>query len=476
MGADLINVSQVAQTTPLDNVGTDYEAQNVRDALIEIDFRQLVKEPTGHENRAQSVMSFDDGTRTFSISVNSPTYSFFRTWIRGHSFTYTTTQTVQISDVSGGHFIYFDSTGTLVESTTPWDFEEEVVFTALVLWDSVHQEHLCLGEERHSVVMDWATHKRLHRVVGSQVERNSFKLGNYILRGDGSLDAHVQFSVSNGFLHDEDIIMSIVNSASPSAPFEQVLSPIARPELFWREGTNGDWHKESTTGIPVSYDGTGLQWNEWTGSTWQLTNLTEGYYCSYWLIVTNCQEAPIKIVVAQGEANNGISAGSNVTVQEILTGLPVTEVVGLYKLIYQYSSSYTNTPKAILYAFADVLDINLDIDRYNFTASYGGNANAGRVLEIFAGVDSVNAPFIFPENSFLRTVTYHAAATASFTVGFYVLPNVTTPQFALDVTTSSDEKWEISEFFPADSQISMIISSGSVNKPTFRIWVQTDLN
>ena len=58
-------------------------------------------EPTGFLNQTESVLSWDDSTRTLSLSPASTSFSIY---IKGTKYTFTSTLTKQIPDTSGSYF------------------------------------------------------------------------------------------------------------------------------------------------------------------------------------------------------------------------------------------------------------------------------------------------------------------------------------------------------------------------------------
>jgi hypothetical protein len=64
-----------------------------------------MKLPNGHEDRATSTLSFDEGTRTFSIAPVGSSFSF---WTSGRKYTKTTAQTIAIPDTSELYYFYFN--------------------------------------------------------------------------------------------------------------------------------------------------------------------------------------------------------------------------------------------------------------------------------------------------------------------------------------------------------------------------------
>ena len=72
------------------------------DRLVQHDL--ITKEPTGFSNATDSSISFDDGSRTFTIQ---PTGASFDVYVKGKKFTKTSSETVTITNFPGNHYIYY---------------------------------------------------------------------------------------------------------------------------------------------------------------------------------------------------------------------------------------------------------------------------------------------------------------------------------------------------------------------------------
>ena len=137
------------------------------DRFVEQD--QVTKEPTGFPNRDDSLISFDDGTHTFSISpaIVGGSYDFY---VKGQKFTKTGTESIAIPppQSGGNYYFYFNSTGTLtispVNNFNPTTILQESAFIASVYWNSDTNTHTYFAEERHGLTMDGVTHAYLHTV------------------------------------------------------------------------------------------------------------------------------------------------------------------------------------------------------------------------------------------------------------------------------------------------------------------------
>ena len=89
-----------------------------------------VTEGTGFVDPDASTLTFDDGTRTFSITPVGASFIF---WAFGNRYEKTAVETKQIDDVDGLWYLYYDSSGVLGASQNLWDLSTQVP-VATVLW------------------------------------------------------------------------------------------------------------------------------------------------------------------------------------------------------------------------------------------------------------------------------------------------------------------------------------------------------
>lgn len=322
------------------------------------DVASITQEPTGFLNRTTSTLSFDDSSRTFSISPVGG--GWFDIYQRGVPYRFSSTKSIAISNVEGLHYIYFNN-GTLY-STQTFDIGliKTFTFVATVQWDTSNSKHIMLGDERHGLVMDGDTHAYLHTAIGARYI-SGLSADNFTLGGDGSLDSQAQISISNGTINDEDITINITHSATPTQGFQQVLSPIAKIPVYYRDGAAGNWRKVNSNNFPVKAGTSRIQFNTYSGSTWSTIDATsDNKFIAMWVFATNNQEEPIVAIMGQLESASLADAQANNLYQSISFGnLPSLEMKVLYRLIYETSSTYTNSIKASL---ADVTDLRRAVD------------------------------------------------------------------------------------------------------------------
>lgn len=311
-------------------------------------------EPMGFENRPHSTISFASNTRTFSIAPNTAAgHSSYAVWTKGTRRTYSVAQSVQIGTTTGLYYIYFDAFGDLLAKTTyfTWDTETPVAY---VYWNSATGSAPFIADERHGIVLDWATHEYLHRTRGAVIAEG-FSISAYTTTGDGSADAHAQFDLGNGTFFDEDLEVAISHSATPTVgTFTQVLTGAAEIPVFFLSGSSGAWVRDTPTEYACKQSGTTLQYNLLTGSTWSTTPATNNRYVVSWVVATNDITAPIIAILGQEQYTAIGSAEATRFGDLVLTNFPIVEFRPLWKVIFQTSTSFTNIPNARV---ANILDL-----------------------------------------------------------------------------------------------------------------------
>lgn len=304
-------------------------------------------EPMGHTEKSESVMTFDDSTRTFTIE---PINESFRVWVRGKRFVVKEQLNVQIPDETGLYFIFFDENGNLnyQEDYFIWDTEAP---TAYVYWDA--EANVCpyFAEERHGIVLDWQTHEYLHRTRGSSIA-NGFQIENYTINGTGTLDTDAQFSILNGTFFDEDLQIDIIHDATPDTEsFQQYLQNYAMLSVVY--ANNNTWKFDAATNYPVKKGVDRLYYNRWSGNSWGLVEADSNKYVNYYVIATNNLRAPVISLMGQNQYANQADAKAESFSDLHLTGFPSKEFRFLYKITYR-TANYTNAMNAIVASIQDL--------------------------------------------------------------------------------------------------------------------------
>ena len=319
--------------------------------VIDNELYTYTKEPMGFVNRTDSTLSFDTASRTLTVAPTTTQFQFF---VQGTLYTKTTAQTKSIPNTSDLYYFYFDSAGSLEYRTTPYEFATDCMVAA-VQWNSSTGNYYFLGEERHGVTMDWATHQYLNNTQGLKYS-SGFNAVNYTTTGSGSLAADAQLDLTDGVLYQEDIKISVAHSNTPNyAQFQQDIAGPGRFPVTYHSGTTGQWIKDSATDYPVKYITSRIAYNLNTAGVWTAQEATNNHYVAMWLVGTsNLKDGPIVAVMGQREDSNiGNAQDNNVFSQLDLTNFPGTEARPLYRLIFQ-TGSYGNAVNARLVDIDDV--------------------------------------------------------------------------------------------------------------------------
>jgi hypothetical protein len=331
---------------------------------LHTEINELSLEPQGFVNRVDSVISFDDSTRTFTIAPTGTSYDIY---IEGVKVTKTTSESIVIPTGTALNYIHFDTdTYLLSNKTTFFNFDTDVPI-AFIHWNSDINQSTFFGEERHGIRMDSMTHKWIHNTFGMQYI-NGLSIGGYTLFGNGSSNSHAQIDISDGTLYQEDIIINVTNGTGAGS-FIQQLSPIAYIPVYYHLGTTGQWVRDTATPYPLKYNATRALYNLYSGGNWTTPNVPNNRYFAMWIVATNDINDPILAIMGQREDSSLSSAENyNIWSDINLTNIPVNEIRPLYRLIFVTNDTFTNTPKSSLQSI-------LDLRKSIITSTYGVSQN-----------------------------------------------------------------------------------------------------
>ena len=319
------------------------------------------KAPSGFPNATDSTFAPDIGNRKFWIQPTGASYDFY---VYGYKFTKSAPEFIVWPNVEGLHYFYFDVTGT-IQTTTDYNVVRSVMLGdgaafATLYWNVSTSSIITLGNERHDF-MPGTTHLYLHECFGAQWYSGG-ALGGIIVDDPVPTDAGAELNVGDTVFYDEDIRYNIVNG-SP-----QTLGPIAQLPCYYQLGVApGNWRKVSADNFSFIYSGKTdsgyvgangrIPYNQFTGGSWQLTEIGEGNFCLAHFFATNNIIEPIICIVGQneytaiGDAQTGAEAEINTLSGTVR--LLTAEATPLGTIILQTSAGYGNTPKARIRKTAD---------------------------------------------------------------------------------------------------------------------------
>jgi len=237
-------------------------------------------------------LNYNETTRTLTITPTGATFSVF---VDGTEYVFTGARSIQHPATQGGHFIYVDNTGSLVTSQSVW-YLPQTAPVSYVMWCMTNSVAIPFFELHHAGRDVWL-HQRLHLLDGT-MSYEGFGVSGYVL-DDGASDAALTFAVASGTVVDEDI--SVVTEALP------VGGPYMLAE---RAGADGTWILTPNQALPCLYSGNLLQYNQFTGATWQRTAVPEDNYCNVFVFalpalpttaITPTPAATRQIVIVPGQ-------------------------------------------------------------------------------------------------------------------------------------------------------------------------------
>lgn len=253
---------------------------------------------TGFPNRTDSTLSFNDGTRLFTLGGT------FDIYLSGVKHTLNG-DTVTIADSTNLHWIYIDTDLDLkTQVGAPgWD---ACVVAAIYYNTDVSMDLGLVGDERHGMQIQPEIHEYLHRTIGTR----------YASGLAGTFDS-TTLAITSGTIFDEDIDHNIGAETTCN-----VLYMDGASDWSWDVGQT-TYYKEAT--------GT-LQYNSGTA----LTSVPVANYMAMWVFATNDTTEPIYALMGQRVDATLNNARLNNTYDSLSLGtLPSREMKILYRVILQ---------------------------------------------------------------------------------------------------------------------------------------------
>lgn len=301
---------------------------------------------TGFVDRSETTITFDDGNRRLTITPAGATFDYY---INGVFYRKTAVETVDITDTEGLWYLYYAGS-VLTASQTLWIIGA-VAPVAVVIWDAANNKRVRFVDERHTIGMPNATHDLLHKTVGARYETDGGGALSYT-PGPGSADADAQFALTNFTIFDEDIEGLIEHNAAPSAPFQQILTPIAKLPGLRLDGASSYVREKVATNF-ACWEGPGagndrLQWNEFTGGAWQLTEVSDNWYVNSWVCSNLDNDEPAFFILSQEEHQFLANAQLEDISDLDLSAFNMPEIKVLYRVTFRTKDTFANTPKAFI--------------------------------------------------------------------------------------------------------------------------------
>lgn len=316
----------------------------------EIDVLQGIKEtgePMGFADRTDSTISFDDSSRIITIA---PVDENFVVWVKGKRFVIEEPASIQIPDITGLYFIFFDVNGDIGYQTDYFYWDSEAP-AAYIYWDADLNTAPYVADERHGIVLDWQTHEYLHRTRGASFA-NGFSILNFVIDGDNTLDSSAQFDLNGGTFFDEDLQIDITHSETPNpALFQQDLQGPAKCPVFYKVGTT--WKLDAANNFAFKMAATRPYYNSLSSGVWAVTEASNNRFVNYYIVATHNLRAPVISLMGQHEYVNISDAQIEDFGSLNLNGFPSKEFRFLYKIILR-TGNYTNSVDCVIAGIQDL--------------------------------------------------------------------------------------------------------------------------
>ena len=314
----------------------------------------LIANPTGFPNITDSVLTFTDSLRQFTIA---PDWVSFDYYINNIKYTKTIDESIIISNVGGMHYIYYD--GATLKETLSFtdDLIINKVYIATVYWNEIYAKSVCFNEARHGVSMSPYTQRVLYYGQGA-IRIDGLSPSNFTL-GNGSLNAHAQFMLGEGNILIQDI-KKHVNTKG-------VTNSI---KILYID--NNRWNYTLTTGAYYT-DNTKLYYNKNTLGVWSLQPIEASKYVLGHIIATNyVGDINFIAILGQQQYNDIATARTGATTElssMYLANLPLGDWIFVATVIYVCGPSFTNNIKgAIVEVSTGVYFIDWRSTKLNSTA------------------------------------------------------------------------------------------------------------
>ncbi len=239
----------------------------------------------GLEPKSAFTLSYDAVGRTLTVTCSSDAVA----WVGGKDFKCTTETTTAHADVTGTYYFYYNTSGILSISTTPWTLGSTAPL-ALVYYNATTKKGI-LYDERHPGFsgMPDATHANLHLTRGTQI-LSGFSISSYTLNASGY--ENLSYQVESGVLADEDLYTTLP-TLNNNGPYR----------VFWRTGSSVEWAWSDTSVTGILDNGTNIYFNEFTGSVWQLSPITTNdTFVNYYVFAMPTISGYPGIVVIMGQS------------------------------------------------------------------------------------------------------------------------------------------------------------------------------
>jgi len=290
-------------------------------------------------------ITYNAASRTITVS---PVGNAWRYYLEGVKYEVTATLNETNADVSGEYHLYYDADNVLQFSTDDFDYLTDVSI-AEVYYNSTIGEGITTMET-HSSEYGRFEHLIDHENIGTYLV-SGITIGDYTLEPASPADDDNTFSLSAGIIADEDIRETMAT-----------LNDNSNYTVIYKTGASGviSWEHNST---PYA-SGTYIQYNEFTGGAWQLTDLGTNKYVNYYVLKTTSVYDSLQTLIIPGETTYSFAADAY---EENFSDLNLSdlfnEYLPRYKITFFTNASYSTTGKCRINNVDELIGTRVSITR-----------------------------------------------------------------------------------------------------------------
>jgi hypothetical protein len=297
-------------------------------------FQVLHGWPLDADGAPLTTLAYDPVTR--QVTVTALVGSTIDLFVLGEKITFASPHVSVEHAATAGPWFYYHDGSSFTWTQTPWSITRDAPI-CYAYWSTVANSGVAL-EERHRAERNAEWHEWAHYSQGT-VLLSGGVLGDYTLATD--TDAAIQFSITECRIADEDI-ESTLAAKSDGAGFT----------VWYRSGAAGIWTWATAQTLPFLY-GAYPQYNEYTGATWQMTDLSGlglGKWMTSYVLAVPALDGDHRFVIIPGQteyASLAAAAAESIT-SLVLGDLPFSEAVTIAQLVFQAKSTFAGTAQAEL--------------------------------------------------------------------------------------------------------------------------------
>jgi photosystem II stability/assembly factor-like uncharacterized protein len=301
-------------------------------------YLNTINPPNGFENQNNQTVSFNPTTRQ---AVVTPVGSSFRVTAGYRTYTYNNAVTSSVGpNVAGGLYAYFRaSDGAFICTNIPWTIsggEAQVIFAYMDT--NTPASIVFTVDERHGVNISDEDHLMRHLTVGSTwasgMTISHFGVDSSTAAGANGTNTCIAINDA-GVFYDEDVRhTTVINGTNGGSTNTAGIFPILYKD------TTGNWRKREGTWFPFAYSGNiPTYWN----SAGVETTVAEDQYFVYWLVAYGSANGTNLFLISHpttySSTANAQSGATFANFSASVGGLPATEMLIAYRLIFQFNAA-----------------------------------------------------------------------------------------------------------------------------------------